>query len=599
MPHFSSDAVYQIYVKSFADSNGDGIGDLPGIRSRLPYLSSLGVRYVWLTPFFVSPMRDNGYDVADYRAINPTFGTMEDFEALVVDARKLGIGIMADMVFNHTSTEHEWFRRALDGEEKYRDFYFFREGRPAVKGDAATPTPVAPEGPERTAPEGAPTRAGLEVPVAPDGTLAPTNWESKFGGPAWEYSEEAGAWYLHLFDRTQADLNWDNPAVREELKDIVRFWKAKGVEGFRFDVVNLVSKPETFEDDLEGDGRRFYTDGPHIHEYLHELVHDTGIADMVTVGEMSSTSLADCIGYSRPEREELSMVFSFHHLKVDYAGGDKWALAPVDFGELRRLLGTWQEEMARAGAWNALFLNNHDQPRAVSRFGSDTPGLRERSAKTLAMLIHLLRGTPYIYQGEEIGMTNAHFPSIGLYRDVESTNHFAIMRKRGLSEADAMAVLQARSRDNSRTPMQWTSGPNAGFTEGTPWLSLPGNHDEISVEACQSDPDSVLNFYRKLVRLRRELAVVAEGDVRFLDSGCDQVFGYERRLGQTRLVVACSLSEATVPVGGELAEALAEMSEAAVLVENGGVSRGVSEGDAAGAFTLEPFAGLALLDSDS
>ena len=464
MSNFKSSTVYQIYIKSFCDSNGDGIGDLNGIRSKLTYLKDLGIDYVWVTPFFRSPMNDNGYDVADYYDVNPMFGTMADCEAMIREAKKLGIGFMFDMVFNHTSTDHEWFRKALAGDPEYMDYYIFRDG---VDGHA------------------------------------PTNWESKFGGNAWEYVPSLDKWYLHLFDVSQADLNWENPRVREELKQVIRFWKDKGVSGFRFDVVNLISKPALFEDDYEGDGRRFYTDGRHVHEFLRELVADTGIGDMVTVGEMSSTSLDNCIRYTRPEDEELSMCFSFHHLKVDYKDGDKWALMKPDLGKLRDLFRTWQEEMEKAGGWNALFWCNHDQPRAVSRFGDDRAYWKE-SAKMLAVFTHLMRGTPYIYQGEEIGMTNAGFTDIGQYRDVESTNYYRILLEKGLSHSEALEILGQRSRDNGRTPMQWTAGDQAGFTSAQPWLGIPENYRVINAEAEEKDPDSILHFYRSLVQLRKE-----------------------------------------------------------------------------------------------
>lgn len=384
MTDFRDKVVYQIYTKSFRDSNSDGLGDLQGVIEKLDYLRDLGVDYLWLTPFFKSPLNDNGYDISDYRAIDPVFGTMEDAEELIAQADQRGLGLMFDMVFNHTSTEHAWFQRALAGEKKYQDYYIFREGAP-------------------------------DVP--------PTNWESKFGGSAWAYVPELGKWYLHLFDRTQADLNWDNLAVREELKEVLRFWKAKGVKGFRFDVVNLISKPAVFQDDDSGDGRRFYTDGPHIHEYLKELTADAGLEDLVTVGEMSSTSLDNCVRYTNPAEKELSMTFSFHHLKVDYKDGNKWELQPPDLAKLKELLASWQLEMQRAGGWNAVFWCNHDQPRAVSRFGDDGRYWKE-SAKMLATCIHLLRGTPYIFQGEELGMTNAGYTSIEQYRDVESLNYY-------------------------------------------------------------------------------------------------------------------------------------------------------------------------------
>lgn len=419
MIDFKKSTIYQVYPKSFSDSNGDGEGDIRGMIQKLDYLKSLGVDYIWSTPFFVSPMNDNGYDVEDYRNINPSFGTMEDVEELIHEAEKRGMGIMLDMVFNHTSTHHQWFQKALSGDEKYMDYYIFRDGTP-------------------------------EVP--------PTNWESKFGGSAWEYVPKLKKWYLHLFDVTQADLNWKNPRVREELKDILRFWKAKGVKGFRFDVVNLISKPDVFEDDKEGDGRRFYSDGPHVHEYLKELVHDAGIEDMVTVGEMSSTSLEHCIRYFNPEEKELTMCFNFHHLKVDYKDGNKWELKKPDYKKLKELFTTWQTEMEKQNGWNVVFWCNHDQPRIVSRFGDEKKYWKE-SAKMLGTCIHLLRGTPYIYQGEELGMTNPGYQTISEYRDVESINYYKILIRQGKTEEEALKILGQRSRDNGRTPMQW-SGKN-------------------------------------------------------------------------------------------------------------------------------------------
>ena len=507
MSSFRNSTVYQIYIKSFCDSNGDGIGDLNGIRSRLDYLKSLGIDYIWITPFFKSPMNDNGYDVADYYSVNPMFGTMEDAEALIREADERGIGLMFDMVFNHTSTEHEWFQKALAGDPKYMDYYIFRD------------------------------------PV--DGH-APTNWISKFGGNAWEYVPSLSKYYLHLFDVSQADLNWENPQVREELKNVIRFWKGKGVRGFRFDVVNLISKPDVLEDDFIGDGRRFYTDGPRIHQHLKELVRDTGIADMMTVGEMSSTSLDNCLRYANPEEKELKMVFSFHHLKVDYKGGEKWALMDPDFKALRDLLCKWQEGMQAGGAWNALFWCNHDQPRAVSRFGDDRKYWKE-SAKMLATLIHMMRGTPYIYQGEEIGMTNAGYTSIDQYRDVESTNYFAILRAEGKSEEEALHIIGERSRDNGRTPMQWDASEFAGFTAGESWLGIPANHSYINVESEEKDDDSIRAYYKKLVQLRKEHEIIADGDIRFLETGTDDVIAYERTLGDEKLTVYCNLRGHEVP----------------------------------------------------
>ncbi len=502
MSDFRNSTVYQIYIKSFCDSNGDGIGDLGGIISRLDYLKNLGVDYLWITPFFLSPMNDNGYDVADYYSINPMFGTMDDADRLIREAADRGIGLMFDMVFNHTSTDHEWFQKALAGDPTYMDYYIFRD------------------------------------PV--DGH-APTNWESKFGGNAWEYVPSLGKYYLHLFDVSQADLNWENPAVRAELAKVLRLWKAKGVSGFRFDVVNLISKPDKYEDDTIGDGRRFYTDGPRIHQYLKELVEAGGIAGDMTVGEMSSTSLDNCVRYANPDEKELKMVFSFHHLKIDYLNGQKWALKAPDYAELRALFKKWQEGMQDANAWNALFWCNHDQPRAVSRFGDDKNYWKE-SARSLAMLIHLMRGTPYIYQGEEIGMTNAYFTDIAQYRDVESTNYFRILTEGGTSKEEALDIIAARSRDNGRTPMQWDGTAGAGFTTGTPWLGIPDNHVTINAEAEENDPTSIYAFYKELVRLRKEMEIIADGQIRYLDSGHDSVLAYERTYGQEKLTVVCSLA---------------------------------------------------------
>lgn len=346
-----------------------------------------------------------------------------------------------------------------------------------------------------------------------------------------------GKWYLHLFNVRQADLNWENPAVREELKDILRFWKAKGVKDFRFDVVNLISKGE-FVDDKGGDGRRFYTDGPHVHEYLKELVHDSDIEGMVTVGEMSSTTIANCIRYTNPAEHELSMTFSFHHLKVDYKDGDKWSLMALDIHALKEIFASWQEGMARGG-WNAVFWCNHDQPRIVSHLG-DAGRYWKESAKMLAAAIHLMRGTPYIYQGEEIGMTNADFTDIADYRDVESINYHDILRAAGLSEDETMKIIGARSRDNGRTPMQWTAGESAGFTTGTPWLGVNHNHAAINVEAEREDDDSILAFYRRLIALRKEHRIIAEGSIRFLERENDDVIAYERALGSERLLVLCN-----------------------------------------------------------
>lgn len=506
--NFKDKVVYQIYPKSFYDADGDGLGDLRGVTARLDYLARLGVDYLWLTPFFPSPQRDNGYDVADYCAVDPRFGTMADLEELIAEADKRGIGLMFDMVFNHTSTEHQWFQKALAGDETYQNYYIFKEG------DPDTP---------------------------------PTNWVSKFGGNAWEYVPSLKKWYLHLFDVTQADLNWENPAVRAELAKVLRFWKDKGVKGFRFDVVNLISKPEVFENDYEGDGRRFYTDGRNVHRYLQELVAAGGIEGMVTVGEMSSTTLENCIGYTAPDRHELSMCFSFHHLKVDYKNGDKWALMPPDRQALKDIFAHWQEGMQAHEGWNALFWCNHDQPRAVSRFGDDGRYWKE-SAKMLGMATHFMRGTPYIYQGEELGMTNAHFTGIDQYRDVESLNYYRILQEQGHTPAQALEILAARSRDNGRTPMQWDATAHAGFTAGTPWIGVVDNYKTINAAAQVEDPDSIFGWYRTLIALRKAHKVISEGRIEMLFRDNADLLAYRRFTDEEELLVVCNLTDREVPL---------------------------------------------------
>ena len=498
MKDFRNSVVYQIYPKSFLDTNGDGLGDLKGVTAKLDYLEKLGVDYIWLTPFFVSPQNDNGYDVADYRAIDPRYGTMADFEELVAQAEAHNIRIMLDMVFNHTSTHHQWFQKALAGDPVYQDYYIFRPGKP-------------------------------------DGT-PPTNWESKFGGNAWEYVPELGKYYLHLFDKTQADLNWENPAVRKEVQDIVRFWMGKGVKGFRFDVVNLISKGE-YADDFEGDGRRFYTDGPRIHEFLQELNRESFGQDpeIITVGEMSSTSMENCFRYAGADCGELSMVFSFHHLKVDFMGNDKWVLVPTDFGKLKDILFSWQEGMAAHNAWNAVFWCNHDQPRVVSRFGDEGEYWKE-SAKMLANIVHAMRGTPYVYQGEELGMTNANFTSLDQYRDVESLNHYQILRDKGMSEESVYNILKVHSRDNSRTPMQWDATAQGGFTTGEPWISVNPNTATINAQAQVEDKDSIFAHYQTLIRLRHTYDVFAQGDFTPLTPDHPAVLAYQRKYQGQELI---------------------------------------------------------------
>ncbi|RWT80273.1 alpha,alpha-phosphotrehalase [Aeromonas caviae] len=499
-PWWQSAVIYQIYPKSFQDSGARGTGDLKGIMARLDYLKTLGVDALWLTPVYVSPQVDNGYDIADYLNIDPAYGTMTDFEALLGAAHARGIRIVMDIVVNHTSTEHAWFKSALgDKNSPYRDYYIWKD------------------------------------PV--DGGV-PNNWQSKFGGSAWELDPATGQYYLHLFAREQADLNWENPAVRAEVKKIIHFWAKKGVDGFRLDVINLISKDQAFPDDEVGDGRRFYTDGPRIHEFLQDVSRDVfAPVGAMTVGEMSSTSLEHCQRYGALDGSELSMVFNFHHLKVDYPGGDKWTKAPFDFLELKRIFNHWQCGMHGKG-WSALFWCNHDQPRIVSRFG-DEGEHRVAAAKMLASTLHGLQGTPYIYQGEEIGMTNPGYQRIDDYQDVESRNIFAIKQAEGMSEAEILAILGAKSRDNSRTPMQWSAAANAGFTSGTSWLKPAANYPEINAEAALADQHSVFWHYRDLIALRKAHPIFTQGDYQELLTGHPQIWAYARRADdQTLLVVS-------------------------------------------------------------
>ncbi|MDR0922457.1 MAG: alpha,alpha-phosphotrehalase [Lactobacillales bacterium] len=499
MSNFKQKTVYQIYPKSFKDSNNDGVGDFAGIIEKLPYLHELGVELVWLNPFYPSPQRDNGYDISDYCAIDPRFGTMTEFEQLVAEADRYGIGFMLDMVLNHVSTEHEWFQKALAGDKYYQDFFFLE-------------------------------------PAKENGDL-PTNWVSKFGGPAWEKFGATDQYYLHLFDVTQADLNWRNPNVRKELFDVVRFWMKKGVKGFRFDVINLIGKDKVLLDDPTGDGKFMYTDKPLVHDYLQEMNVATFGEDVtiVTVGEMSSTTIENCIDYTREDRHELSMAFNFHHLKVDYQDGEKWTLKPFDFEELKMLLHTWGKDMSEGDGWNALFWNNHDQPRALNRF-IDVENYRVEGAKMLAATIHLNRGTPYVYMGEEIGMLDPGFDTMEKYVDVESINAYDNLIAAGNSPEMAMKIIQAKSRDNSRVPMQWSSEVNAGFSEGTPWLEVGASYKEINV-VTELETGSIFRFYQRLIALRKELPIISMGDYQPYATDSKQVIAYIRETAEEKLIV--------------------------------------------------------------
>ncbi|MDC2826267.1 alpha,alpha-phosphotrehalase [Rodentibacter pneumotropicus] len=489
--------IYQIYPKSFQDTTGSGTGDIQGIIKRLDYLQTLGIDGIWITPMYVSPQIDNGYDIANYREIDPSYGTMADFEQLIAEAHKRNIRIVMDMVFNHSSTFHRWFKEGENPQSEYHDYYIWRE--------------------------------------------KPTNWTSKFSGSAWKWSDKAQKYYLHLFAPEQADLNWENPKVRSELFEICRFWAEKGIDGLRLDVVNLISKPEHFKDDLEGDGRRFYTDGPKIHEYL-QMLNQNALTPygLMSVGEMSSTSLEHCQRYANLNDTELSMTFNFHHLKVDYPNGEKWTYAKPDFVELKSIFNYWQQGM-HGKAWNALFWCNHDQPRIVSRFG-DEGELRTVSAKMLAMLLHGMQGTPYIYQGEEIGMTNPNFTTIEEYRDVESLNAYGELKEKGMNDDLIMKILSQKSRDNSRTPVQWNATENAGFSTTQPWIDVARNYTEINVEKALADKNSVFYTYQTLIKLRKKLPILTEGNYTDLCPNHTSVWAYQRQTNGQTLTVLANLS---------------------------------------------------------
>ena len=502
--------VYQIYPKSFNDTTGNGQGDINGVIEKLPYLQKLGVDYVWLTPIYESPMNDNGYDISDYYAINPDFGTKEDVEKLLTEAHKLGIKVMLDIVINHTSTSHHWFVESRKSKDNpYRDYYIWKEG---TKDEP------------------------------------PTNWESKFGGNAWEYDEQTESYYLRLFDVSQADLNWENDQLKEEIYEMINYWINFGVDGFRFDVINLISKG-AFEDSEEI-GKEFYTDGPKVHEYLHELNRKTfGNKDIITVGEMSSTTIENCIKYTNPERQELNSVFNFHHLKVDYKNGEKWSDMKFDFIELKRILMDWQVNISKGNGWNAIFWCNHDQPRVVTRFGNDeTEANRVKSAKMLAISLHMLQGTPYIYQGEEIGMTDPKFTSIDQYRDIETLNAYRSLRNQGLDEETIMKVIGQKSRDNSRTPVQWTDEENAGFTTGTPWIGIPDNYREINVEAAIKDKNSIFYTYQQLIDIRHKHDIITYGDVEPLYMDHPDLFIYKRKLDNEEWLIVANYTNDKVEI---------------------------------------------------
>lgn len=499
--------VYQIYPRSFQDSDGDGVGDLPGILRRLDYIERLGVDVIWLCPIYRSPNDDNGYDISDYREIMAEFGTMEDFERLLGEAHRRGLRVVMDLVVNHTSDEHPWFVESRSSRDNpRRDYYIWRPGQ-----DGGPPAP----------------------------------WKSRFSGSAWELDEASGMYYLHSFSKKQPDLNWDNPQVRREVYDLMRFWLEKGVDGFRMDVIDRIGKPESLVGGYPPD---LPLNLPKTHRYLQEM-HEQVLAryDMLTVGEASSLTVEEAKRFAGFDRGELQMMFHFEHMHIENDEKGKWNDNRFSLRELRRILSRWQTGLDGV-AWNSLYWDNHDQPRVVSRFGDDsTPLLREKSAKMLALCLHLMQGTPYIYQGEELGMTNAPFAAIEDCRDIESRN--AYRERVGSGQAtpeEMMRYIRRFGRDNARTPMQWDDSPNAGFTEGEPWLAVNPNHREINAAAQEEDPDSVLQFYRRLIALRKQHEIIVYGHYELLGPEDDRLFCYLRRLHGKQLLVACNFTGETV-----------------------------------------------------
>ena len=530
--------VYQVYPRSFSDSDGDGIGDLGGITARLDYLHSLGVDVLWLSPVYRSPQDDNGYDISDYRDVDPTFGTLADLDALIAGLHERGMALVMDLVVNHTSDEHPWFVESRDPASPKRDWYWWRPARPGF----------------------APGTPGAE----------PNNWESYFSGPAWAYDERSGDYYLHLFTRKQPDLNWENPEVRAAVFEMMRWWVDRGVDGFRMDVINLISKDPALPDGRVPPGKTLaaptgeVANGPRLHEFLNEMYREVLVnQNLLTVGEMPGVNVEQARLVTDPARRELNMVFTFEHVGLDHLpGGTKWDLAPLALPVLKANLDSWQTGLTEVG-WNSLYWDNHDQPRAVSRFGDDSPEYRVNSAKTLGTVLHLLKGTPYVYQGEELGMTNTDFTRIEQYQDVESVNYYADAIGRGLDPHEVLHALSVKSRDNARTPVQWDDSAHAGFTTGTPWLPVNPNYAQINAAAAVADPDSVFAHYRRLIQLRHEEPVVAHGRFRLLLPDDEQVFAYTRTLGESALLVLANFSSAPAEV---TAEALPDLAGAEVVL---------------------------------
>lgn len=523
--------VYQIYPRSFMDSNGDGIGDLNGITEKLDYLKELGIDVIWLSPVYQSPNDDNGYDISDYQAIMTEFGTMEDYDRMLARAHELGIKIMMDLVVNHTSDEHAWFvesRKSVDN--PYRDFYIWRKGKEDGK--------------------------------------EPNNWGSCFSGSAWKYDEQTDMYFLHLFSKKQPDLNWDNPKVRDHVFDMMNWWCEKGIDGFRMDVISLISKPEGLPDGIPGENG--YADsgcanGPHVHEYLQEMNRKVlSKYDLITVGEAAGVTLEEAKKYANADGSELNMVFQFEHVsgseheKTHYG---KWDGHKMPLPEWKANLSKWQTGLSHE-AWNSLYLSNHDQPRSVSRYGNDSEEYRERSAKLLATCLHMMQGTPYVYQGEELGMCNAYFDNLEDYRDIESINAYHELTEQcGVSHEEMMGYLKRISRDNARTPMQWDDSKNAGFTTGTPWLKVNFNYPEVNAKAQVNDPDSVFSYYKKLIRLRHENEIIVYGDYELLEAESEETFIYKRTYENEHLMVLCNFTDHEVSVTDAVMEQIPDGAE--------------------------------------
>ena len=543
--------VYQIYPKSFKDSNGDGVGDIRGIIQKLDYLKELGVNVLWISPMLESPQDDNGYDISDYRRIYKEYGTMEDYEELLSEAHKRDIRILMDLVVNHTSDEHNWFIESRKSKDNpYRDYYIWKD---------------------------------------PVNGKEPNNWGGVFGGSAWEYDSQTQMYYLHLFSKKQPDLNWENEKVRQEVYDMMTFWCEKGIDGFRMDVISMISKDQTFPDgemnnSLYGDFGPYCVHGPRIHEFLQEMNREVlSKYDIMTVGETSGVTIEEAQNYAGEARNELNMVFQFEHVENGSGDYGKWTTEKYDFKEFKRTMLKWQEEL-QGKAWNSLFLGNHDQPRSVSRFGNDNPAYRETSAKMLATCLHMMQGTPYVYQGEELGMTNGYFDKLEDYRDIESINFFTELTEAGFMTPEyMMKCLMLRSRDNARTPMQWDDSEQAGFTDGESWIKVNPNYKEINAAQQLKDPNSIFHYYQKLISLRKEKDIIVYGEFEPLYRDDEQIFAYTRKLDQEKLLTVCNFSDKNAEM--EISE---EFKGAECLITN--LDRTVFEGK----IVLKPYEAFVL-----